>query len=349
MAHVAITIVTWNSMRYLPEALASIEAQTWRDFTLLIIDNASTDGVADFVREHYPHAVILRNSKNLGFAHGHNQGIAYAKARLQRPGEELFLLVTNPDIILEPDFVATLVDSVERRPEVGSASGKLLRVRERRDGELYEGERTDLIDTTGLRVHRSRLVTERGTGEHEGSGAYERTEEVFGVSGALGFYRLAALEDVADGGEYFDEDFFVYKEDVDLAWRLRLAGWASLYVPRARAYHYRTAAGDGRVSIRNAFDVLRARQGRSGVVSFYSYRNHLLTLAKNEHVANAVADLPRIAWNETKKFGYYLCASPSTLAAIPSFFKLLPKALAKRKKMMQKAQATAKDIRKWFA
>lgn len=349
MAHVAVTIVTWNSMRYLPEALASIAAQTFRDFTLIIVDNASTDGVADFVRANHPKTVILRNTKNLGFARGHNQAIAYARAHLKREGEELYMLVTNPDIIMEPDYLATVVDQVERRPEVGSAVGKLLKVFSSGEGELREGVRSDLIDSAGLRMHKSRLVTERGAGEKDGGGAYDRTEEIFGVTGALGLYRMSALEDVMLGDECFDEDFFVYKEDIDLAWRLRLRGWAALYVPRARAFHYRTASGDGKVSLFNAPGVIRARHGRSHVVSFYSYRNHLLTLAKNEHVTNALVDLPRIAWNETKKFGYYLFTQPSSLRALSSFVRHLPGALGKRKLAMSRAKVRAAEMRKWFA
>ncbi len=349
MAHVAVTIVTWNSMRYLPEALASIAAQTFGDYTLIIVDNASTDGVIEFVREHHPKTVVLRNSKNLGFARGHNQAIAYARARLRRVGEELHVLVTNPDIIMEPEYLATVVDQVERRPEVGSAVGKLLKVFSSGEGELREGVKSDLIDSAGLRVHKSRLVTERGAGEKDGEGPYDRTEEIFGVTGALGLYRLSALEDVMIGDECFDEEFFAYKEDIDLAWRLRLRGWASLYVPRARAYHYRTASGDGKVSLWNAPGVVKARHGRSSVINFYSYRNHLLTLAKNEHVANALTDLPRIAWNETKKFGYYLFTQPSSLRALPSFVRHLPAALGKRRRAMSRAKVRAGEMRKWFA
>jgi GT2 family glycosyltransferase len=347
--HVAITIVTWNSMRYLPEALASIEAQTHADWSLIIVDNASTDGVAEFVRANHPRAVFIRNTKNLGFSHGHNQAITYAKTHLQRPGEELFVLVTNPDIILTPQYVATLLDTVERRNEVGSACGKLLKVRDRADGEMRRGEPTTVIDTTGLRVRRSRLVTERGGGREDADGAFDRIEEVFGVSGALAMYRMSALDDVAESGEYFDEQFFAYKEDIDLAWRLRLRGWSALFVPRARAYHYRTASGDGTSSVRNLMAVLRARRGRSAAVSFYSYRNHFLLLMKDEHFSNALIDSPRILWNEIKMFGNYLLMQPSALRAIPAAAVLLPKTLAKRAVIMRNARVKARDIRKWFS
>lgn len=346
MSRVVITIVTWNSMRYLPEALASIEAQTFRDWSLLIVDNASTDGVAEFVRANHPKAMIIRNTQNLGFSRAHNQSIAYAKAQLGREGEELFMLVTNPDIILEPDYLATLLDSVDRRPEIGSAAGKLLKVRERGEGELREGERTSVIDTTGVRIYKNRRFAERGAGETDEDGRYGRTEEVFGISGALALYRMSALDDITARGEYFDEDFFVYKEDIDVAWRLRLRGWAALYVPRAKAYHYRAAYGREQASF---LEVIRGRRGRSRVVNYFSYRNHLLLLLKNEQIANFLLDMPRIAWYELRKFLYILVAEPSTLRAIPSYFGLLPKMLGKRRATMRNARAKAKDMRKWFS
>lgn len=344
MSHVAITIVTWNSMKYLPEALASIAWQTYKNRTLLIIDNASTDGVVEFVREHYPEAMILRNTQNLGFARAHNQGIAYAKAHLQPEDGELFLMVTNPDVVLEPDYLAVIMDQMVRRTEVGSAAGKLLK--------LYPGAaggdsvRSDVIDSTGLRVFKSRCVVERGAGEKDDAARYGRAEEVFGVSGALALYRLRALEDVADDGQYFDEDYFAYKEDVDLAWRLRLRGWAALFMPRAVAYHHRTAAGAEKASLG---ELLAGRKRRSKAVNFFSCRNHLLTLAKNDHVANALLDAPRIAWYEAGRFAYLLALEPSTLRGYFSYLRHLPRALAKRRRAMRRARVSAAEMRKWFA
>lgn len=345
MSKVAITIVAWNSMTYLPEALASIAAQTFRNFSVIIVDNASTDGVTEFVREHHPDTIVLRNTKNLGFAHAHNQAIAYAKAHFQKPNDELFLLVTNPDIIMDPDFLGRLIDAVERRPEVGSAGGKLLRVESRGEGVMREGVKTTALDTTGLCLSKSRRTAERGAGETDTPDRYSRTEEVFGVSAALALYRMSALEDVAYHGEYFDDDFFAYKEDVDLAWRLRLQGWSSLYVPAARAYHYRTAAGPQKAGNLSTFF---NRMSKSKIVNHLSYRNHWLALLKNEQWGNTVVDLPRIGWYELRKAGIVLLFEPSSLKAIPQVVRLWPRMMAKRKLNLQRARVTAKEIRKWF-
>jgi GT2 family glycosyltransferase len=351
MSHVAITIVTWNSMKYLPEALASIAGQTYRDRTLLIVDNASTDGVAEFVRANYPDAVIIRNAKNLGFARGHNQAIAYAKAHLRPADGELFVMVTNPDVVLEPDYLETLMDQMTRRTEAGSAAGKLRKLYAGAE-EGDDAVRSDVLDSTGMRVYRSRRVVERGAGEKDDGVAYARTEEVFGVSGALALYRLRALEDVAEQAtpasppQYFDEDFFVYKEDVDLAWRLRLRGWTALFMPRALAFHHRTAAGAEKASLGER---LKGRRTRSKAVNFHSARNHLLMLAKDDHAANAVLDAPRVLWYETGKFLYFRFLDPSTLRAYGSYLRLLPKMWAKRGRAMKRAKVSAREMRKWFA
>ncbi len=352
MSHIAITIVTWNSMKYLPEVLASIARQTYKDRSLIIIDNASTDGVEQFVRENYPETVILRNSKNLGFARAHNQGIAYAKAHLQPVDGELFLLVTNPDIVMEPDYMEVLMEQVVRRTDVGSAAGKLYKLYPGEADGMSESIRSNVIDSTGLRVYKSRRVVERGAGEQDDGAKYARTEEVFGVTGALALYRLRALEDVAEtpgsmsgSTQYFDEDFFVYKEDVDLAWRLRLRGWPSLFIPRAIAYHHRTASGAEKMSLR---DLMRGRRRRSKVVNFFSCRNHLIMLVKNDQTMNAILDFPRIVWYEVGKCLYFLFLEPSTLRGYISFFRHLPRTLTKRRRAMRRAKVRAAEIRKWF-
>ncbi len=343
MARVAVNIVTWNSMKYLPEALASIFSQTYRDFFVLIIDNGSTDGTPKFVRENFPQAGVLQNVRNLGFARAHNQGIVYAKTHLDPAAGEPLVLVTNPDILLEPDFLEKLVAEMDARPEAGSAGGKLLKV-QWSAGEIKEPVRTNIIDSTGLRLTRSRRAYDRGAGELD-TGTGGRVEEVFGLSGAVALYRLEALEDAACRGEYFDEDFFAYKEDLDLAWRLRLRGWPAFYAPAARAYHFRTAAGRAKASWK---EIIVGRRDRSATVNFLSYRNHLLLLLKNEQAANHLLHLPLIWFYEIRKLFYILFREPSTLRGLVSYFKLAPRMLAKRRVIMSRRRVRARDMRRWF-
>lgn len=351
--HVVISIVAWNSMKYLPEALASVEAQTYRDFSLVVIDNASADGVEDFMKSTYPRDAFFRNTQNQGFSRGHNQAIAYAKARIAPERGDVCVLVMNPDVVMEPDFLEEAVKAMQRHPEAGSLCGKLLRMNASLDEISVGGEKTFTIDSAGLRIRKTRRMDDRGAGEQDGTD-FDQPRQVFGPSGALALYRLEALNDVAyqpkksvDGREeFFDEDMFAYKEDLDLAWRLRLRGWECWFEPRAAAYHYRHAKGKEKASY---LAQAKLRKGRSPLVKFLSYRNHWLVLMKNDSVVNKMIDFPRIAWYETGKFIYALFAEPGTLRAIPSALALRGKMMDKRRELMKGARVDRKEIRKWFA
>jgi GT2 family glycosyltransferase len=338
MAKVSVHIVTWNSRPVLPAALASLRAQTFRDFALVVVDNASNDGSVDCVRELYPEATVLRNAKNLGFSAAHNQAIALAR----RSGTR-FVLVMNPDIVLEPGFLKAALDGIEGHPEIGSLGGKLRRMHGG-TGDT-DPEYTDVIDSVGLGVKRHRRVVDLGSGETD-HGQYDRPAEVFGVSGALAFYRLEALDEVQEAsGEVFDEDFFAYQEDVDLAWRLRLLGWSAVYAPRAVAYHVRTLAGSEKLGLWRAF---LARRRRSAWLNQLSTRNHLLLLAKNEDWSTALRHAPLIWGYETAKFFESLLFSPWILKAYGQALVMLPKMLKKRRRLMRRRQATARELRAWF-
>lgn len=345
MAKVSINIVSWNSMKYLPELMRSIREQTFRDFSVLIIDNASTDGVVDFLREEYPEVTVLRNFNNTGFAPAHNQGIKYAFAAWRNePLEKHYVLVTNPDIIFTPKFLETLVGQADATPEVASFGGKLLRAMRAGEGAFIETVRSDVIDSVGLRVMRNRRSVDRGQGEHD-TGQYDRDTKIFGVSGALVLYRAQALEVVRVGEEYFDNDFFAYKEDTDLAWRFQLLGLHSRYVPEAVAYHFRRAGGKEKSG---PFEMLRNRKTKSPFINYLSHRNHPLMLVKNEHFTNLLLHAPWIVPYELVKFFSILIFEPRTLRAVKDFWKMLPRMLKKRSVIKSKSRVPASEIRKWF-
>ena len=176
---------------------------------------------------------LLELEHGVGFAKAINTGLAATT------GEIVFF--ANSDLFVADGYLDELVSFFERRPSAGCASGKILRY------DLVTYHETDVIDTTGLTIGRNRRVADRGENERD-VGQFEREEEVFGVSGAALVARRKALEDVTVAGECLDESFHMYKEDVDLSWRLRLAGWECWYVPSAVAYHGRTIHGSGRRS-----------------------------------------------------------------------------------------------------
>lgn len=332
---VALHVVSWNSRQHLPGALASIVAQTYQPLNVLLIDNASVDGTIAWLNEHYPHFHVLRNTRNLGFARAHNQGILLSDAP--------YVVMMNPDVILEPDWVARGVAHLEANPKTGSFGGKLMRFDYSND-ELREVEFSGIIDSTGLHGNRARHFVDRGSGEKD-LGQYDQPEPLFGFSGALVMYRREALESVRYKDEYIDDDFFAYKDDTDLAWRLQRCGWNAWYDPKAIAHHHRTIQG---VSAATDRLIARNHRSRSMMNSYYSYRNHWLMLKKNEQWSTTWRDLPWIMWYELKKFLYLLWRRPAALQAWRDILRL-SSVMKKKKLALEKiAQRTPLQVRAWF-
>lgn len=350
MARISVHIVSWNHARVLRDAVESLRAQTFKDFTLTVVDNASTDGSVDVVRAGFPEATVLRNFKNLGFSRAHNQAVELARNRWTdddkkgRSSIDRYVLVMNPDIILKPDFLENLVRAIDGRYEIGSASGKLLKVHPRLE-EDGDPRFSDVLDSAGLRMRRDRRTADRGAGEHDGP-AYAESCEIFGPSGALALYRAEAVEALREAdGEFYDEDFFAYKEDVDAAWRLRLLGWSSLYAPSAVAYHYRGTGGSEKAGL---FELARRHMGRSTLVTRLSTRNHILLLTKNDDLTNQLLHLPWMLVHEIGKFVWTLFCAPRSLGAYIEAIGLMSKMWKKRCALRKRRKTSAKDIRKWF-
>ncbi len=251
---VSIVIVTYDSERDLHTSLVSALTQEGVSTEVIVVDNASSDGSLDVVRASGDQVRLLAQSENLGFAGGMNAGIEAGSGR--------YVLALNPDCRLEPDFCAVLTGRLDERPDVGSASGRLLR------GDGPDLNTTDTIDSVGMYFTSSGRHFDRGSSE-PASGRYLGEESVFGVTGAAGFYRRAALDAVRISTGYFDADFFAYREDADLAWRLQNTGWTCLYVPTAVAAHRRSNLPERRAQM-------------SDLVNYHSVKNRFLLRINNQ-------------------------------------------------------------------
>ncbi len=220
-------VVVRNHARTVRAALTSLAEQAAAPGRIVVVDNASDDGsiavIEDLART-IPLEVV-RFAENRGFAAAANEATRRTRAD--------FVLALNPDCRLAPDYMASLVAAAESRPGVGAATGLLMR---------GEGERLSplaRVDSAGM------VFTAAGRHADRGAGRTPRRRWlapawVFGASGAAALYRREALADVAyPAGEVFDEGFFAYREDADLAWRLQRRGWSCLYWPEARAWHAR--------------------------------------------------------------------------------------------------------------
>lgn len=257
---VSVNIVNWNGLNFLSNCIESIKSQTYKNIELNIIDNNSTDGSVDFLSGKYPEIKLARNIQNEGFSRAHNQAIRMSSGD--------YILPLNFDIILNPAFVEEIVKAIESSSEIGIVSGKLYILR--------DSEKTNIIDSTGIIMH-GMFPADRGQNGID-SGQYNSADHVFGASGAAPLFRREMLEDIKLNKEYFDEDFYIYVEDVDICWRAQLYGWKALYAPTAIAYHHRGAT----------------RQNDSVMEVDYlliGYRNRYWAIIKNAILFNLLKNL----------------------------------------------------------
>ena len=214
---VTIVILNWNGRQFLAPCLDAVLAQTFADFEVVVVDNGSSDGSVEFLRSRYPQVRLVVNERNLGFAVGNNQAI--------RASSATFVATLNNDTEPEPGWLGALVAAMESDTRVGMCASKML-----------FAHRRDVINSAGIAVDRAGIAWDRMGGQPDDPTA-AALEPVFGPCAGAALYRHAMLDDVG----LFDEDFFAYLEDVDLAWRAQSAGWRALYVPQARVYHHHSA------------------------------------------------------------------------------------------------------------
>jgi len=348
MPKLSLHIVAWNSLSDLPDLFESIENQTYKDFVVRVVDNGSSDGAEKWFREKYPTVTVIRNVRNLGFGAAHNQAIKYAVNHWNNEDlNHCYCVIISPDIILRPTCLEELVKEAEAHLEVAGFAPKILRTFQDNgtDEVLREHTNSDVIDSTGLRANKFRRFYERGSGELD-QGQFDVLPEIFGVSVGLGFYRASALEDIKmSDNEYFDEDFFVHKEEIDLAWRLRGAGWEARFVPEAVAHHARGVYGKGRTSF---FERFKNCRRESKIRSFYSTRNQWWLLFKNLSFVDGLLSAIWIKPAETVRFFYVCLFEPSNARAVGQFLKGLPKMWRKRREILTRRKVLRSKISQWF-
>lgn len=304
---VAISLVVYNGEAYLKRCLASIDAQTYREYTLTIIDNGSRDGSLALVKEYAPRAQLICEAENTGFSRAHNRVIRSTNAE--------FILILNQDCELELTYLERCVRAMRDNITCASVTGSLMRMH-----GLTSVVQNGSIDTLGLCIHRTFHISNLGAGL-PAAAIPQASFTVFGVSATAALYRRTALDDVAYSKsgyrEYFDEDFFMYKEDVDIAFRLHQKGWRARCEVSARGHHVRSTS---------SLILSRAAQ----TINFFSYRNHFLFLIKNMTRSIALRYGLYIVVYEWVKLTYIALTEPRTLRAIPAAWALRARMKAKR-------------------
>jgi len=295
MAKISVVVVNFNGKRFLDDCLNSLYVQTYKDYEVIVVDNASRDGSVEHIRSCFPWARIVENKVNLGSTGGNNSGI--------REAEGEFIVTLNNDTRLEKDFLERLAGPMSD-PGIGMCGSKM----------VYPNGK---INSTGLCLSRSGASWDRGASE-EDLGQYDRQEEIFGACAGAALYRRKMLDEIG----LFDEDFFIFMEDIDLTLRARCAGWRCIYVPGAVAHHLHGAtAGVG-----------------SDLTVYYGNRNIMWLPAKNYPLPFLITCLPWILGRNLMALVYYTLKGRGRVVMKAKWDGLLglPKIMAKRKTILRK-------------
>jgi GT2 family glycosyltransferase len=328
-ARVLVSLVTHNESRDAEHLLPSLFAQTFRDLAVSAVDNASEDGtratLAAFEKVAPVPLDVFPSRENLGYTGGHNRSIEKAVA-----AGVPWVLVLNTDVVLAPGFLEALLAEAER-PEyarVGSFTGKVLRA----DGpDLVP---TRVLDSVGVRMTANGRHFDVGAGD-EDRGQFDRPAEIFGASGCAVLYRTAALADVRISTGFFDDDFFVYREDVDLAWRLRGRGWSARCVPGAVAWHRRR-------------NLPERRRTMSPVANLHSVKNRFLLRINNAGAAHLRATFLRTFLRDAVVVAGCLTVERTSLEALRWLARNREHLLGKRAEIQGRRTATDADLARWF-
>jgi GT2 family glycosyltransferase len=222
---VTVQIPNYNGIRYLKDCLDSVLATDYNDFDVIVIDNASTDGSVEFVKKNYPQIKLVENKKNYGFAAALNKNSDALRSE--------YIAFLNNDVVVESKWLGILVDYMEKSRVVAAANPKILFLQDRKKVNSAGGN----CDIYGVGWN-------RGNGEMD-NGQYDKVEEVFYANGAALVIRKEAWLDVGK----FDEDYFLYGEDLDWCWRARLKGYKILYSPEAKIYHRWMGSGGSMIQL----------------------------------------------------------------------------------------------------
>ena len=314
MGDVAAALTNWNGLQHIGRCLQCLHEQTMPPEQIVVVDNGSTDGSKEWIRQNYPAVLLLENEHNTGFAAGYNQAI--------RATTTPYVLILNTDAFLTTDFIEKATDAISSRPEVAAVTGRTFQ------------EATDELISGGFFLRRQIRIVH--------SGLADGIVEVFGVTGSVALFRRDALNGLAVADQYFDEAYFCYGEDIDLAWRAQLHGWKMLALPSAAAHHVGSASLEGRLRF---VDKPRLYQR-------HTLKNRYLTVIKNASPGILLELLPSLALTELLLWPFLLLRQPwrvpYLLLSFVDVVRLFPATLRKRRVVQAGRRVSAQHIRRYF-
>jgi len=303
---VSVIILNYNGKEFLDDCLSSVLNQTYKNYEIIFVDNASQDGSVDYVRENFSSVKIIENEGNCGYAKGNNTGIKKAKGK--------YVVILNPDVEVAKDWLEELVKSIEGDKTIASTQSKILLFgdRNRLDGD------GGVIHFLGFAWGGNHLKISRKGG---------RSREIAFPGGASIIVRRNVLNEIG----FFDEDLFMYHEDVDLGWRMWLAGYRVLSAPSSEIYH-------------------KYSFSRNRMKNYYMERNRFILLLKNCELKTLVLIFPALLFMEIGMIFYSLTKGwfLDKLRGYIYILKNLDRILFKRREVQKIRKVSDKEIFKRF-
>jgi len=256
---VAIVILNWNGRTFLEKFLPSVIASVYPNKRIIVADNASSDDSVSFLKQQYPQVEIIQNSSNEGFAKGYNTALKQVQAD--------YYVLLNSDVEVTPNWIGPVIELMETDISIAACQPKLLAYNNKDQFE-YAGASGGWIDKFGYPFSRGRIfdVCEKDRGQ------YDDVQQIFWASGAALFIRPAVFHELKG----FDEFFFAHQEEIDLCWRIQLAGYKIFVQPAAMVYH----VGGGTLP-----------KGNSNK-TYLNFRNNLIMITKNSPVSTVLWKIP---------------------------------------------------------
>ena len=251
---VTVIIPNYNSIKHISNCVNSLRTQSYHDFDVIIVDNASTDGSVELIEKEFSDIKLKKLSENFGFSRAVNEGIMLSDSE--------FVLLLNDDTIADEKFVEKMVEAISASENIFSVSAKMV--------QMYDKEK---LDGAGDLYSALGWVYARGKDKNVNLPKYNRPCKIFASCGGAAIYRKRILDEIG----YFDEFNFAYLEDVDMGYRARIYGYENIYQPEAIVYHVGSAVSGSRY---NDFKVR------------LSARNNIYLVFKNMPVLQLIINLP---------------------------------------------------------
>lgn len=314
---ITAVIVVWNELPDLERCMQALQDQDLVNLSIVIVDNGSTDGSLEWARSQAnDHIQVISTGKDLGFCKAVNIGFNAA--------ESDYILNVSPDVTLQKGYVSVCLDVMNDQPDVGICAGKLLRA-----DDAGNPVSPPQIDSGGHMPKRDGTVFEPAHGKPD-LGQYDEAKDAFAVNLAAALFRRDAVSDLRFEGQVFDEDFWGYKDDIDVCWRAWWLGWRVRYEPKAIAFH------------RRGFLVSRRSERRKTiprVSRYHSFRNRYLLLIHNAALGVVARNALWLLWYETRALGYLILFERDLLSSYFSALKLAPRAIRLRRDLRRRKRA----------